>query len=105
MAKQTSKSIAQVKINCQTYSIRASIHAIERMQQRNVDEYVVVGNVIALGPERLLEYQSKEADVMILDEAKKVAIVFAFNGNKVMIVTVIDKADCYAKRGTEVVKL
>ena len=56
----TGKSIAQIKINYTTYSLRATDHGLERMKQRKISEYVVTGDVLSLGKDRLLELQKQK---------------------------------------------
>jgi len=97
-----SKSIAQIKINGRTYSIRATIHSLQRMKERNVDEYVVTGCIIALGHDRLLDLQKREAEAIIIDRDKGVSVVIGFTLNKIKVITVIDKSDVFVKSGTEI---
>lgn len=99
------KLLAQMTIEGMAYSIRATRHALERMAQRNVDEYVVTGNVLALGKDRLLKLQELQEDVIIIDEVKKVSIVMTFVRNTIKIITVIDKSNVFVKNNTEIVNL
>lgn len=99
------KSIAQLKINGETYSIRATSHALKRMEERDIDEYIVSGNIIALGKERLISLQSKNKDIIVIDENKNVAIVIGFDNNKIFIITVINKANVFVKDNTIIEKL
>lgn len=101
MAKN-GKSLALLTIEGKDYSIRASEHALQRMEERQVDSYVVAGNVMALGAERLQELQRKQEEAMIIDEENEVAVVIAFKGNRIMLVTVLNKANCYVKKGTRI---
>jgi len=96
------KQIAKLKIEKQCYSIRATAHAIIRMRQRNIDEYVVSGTVISLGEKRLLAYQNNGRDVAIIDKIKRVAVIATFKKNTIKIITVIDKEDIYVKDGTTI---
>ena len=99
------KLLAQVEIKGQQYSIRATAHAVERMEQRNIDEYVVVGNIMAMGKERIVELQSKNEEAILIDDNTNTSIVFGFNGNKVKVITVIDKSNVFVKKGTVVERL
>ena len=99
------KSLATMKINGSDYSIRATEHALLRMKQRDVDEYVISGSILSLGKEKLLDYQDRSADVMIIDEIRKISTVFGFKGNKIQIVTVIDKDDIWIKTNTEIARI
>lgn len=99
------KSLGLLKINGDTYSVRATAHAVVRMKQRNIDSYVVIGTVFSLGKQRLLEYIEAERDLAIINEEKKVAVIIAFKNCKIMVETVIDKADIYVKEGTSIYRL
>lgn len=105
MAK--SKAIAQLRIEGQTYSIRATAHAMQRMAEREVDEYVVAGTVMSLGKERLQELQDQDAEAIIIDEVKDVAVVIGFKGkgNRIFIITVINCANVYVKSNTVIERL
>lgn len=99
------KCLAEVNIDGNMYSIRATVHALERMKQREIDEYVVTGNVLALGKERLLQLQEQGEEAIIIDEQKEVSIVIAFEQNKIVIITVIDKSNVFVKDETTIVQL
>ncbi len=96
------KALATVQIEGTTYSIRATEHALERMEQRDVDGYVVTGNILALGPERLQKLQEANEEAIIIDKQKDVSVVIGFKGNRIQVVTVIDKANCFVKDGTSI---
>jgi uncharacterized protein YegP (UPF0339 family) len=40
-----------------------------------------------------------------MDNDNKFSVVFKIKGHRIIIITVIDKANCYAKNGTDIVKL
>lgn len=103
--KMKDKSLGQIKIEKQDYSVRATVHSLERMAQRNIDEYVVVGNVLALGKERLLKLQEAQEEAIIIDELTNTSIVIAFKKNTIKVVTVIDKSNVFVKSNTRVVNL
>ena len=104
MAKTTrkSKALATLAIDGQQYSIRATGHALDRMEQRGVDAYAVAGTVMALGPERLTALQAAEEEAIIIDREKEISVVIAFSGNRVQVVTVIDKAATFVKSNTTI---
>lgn len=103
MAKRKKdKGLAQVKIEGRTYGIRGTVHAVERMVERNIDEETVTGNILLLGKEKIKELQEKEQEAIIIDKDKEVAIVIAFKKNKIMVVTVIDKGNVWVKEGTHI---
>lgn len=103
--KKNSKSLALLKINGETFSIRATVHALVRMKQRKVNDYVVAGTILSLGKRRLLEYRKAERDLAIINEEQKVAVIVAFKNHRIMIETVIDKSDIYVKEGTSIYRI
>ena len=103
--RQKDQLLAQVRINNKDYSVRASAHAIQRMQERKVDSYIVTGNILSLGEERILKLQEKGEEAILIDENTNTSIVFGFKGNRIQVITVIDKANVFVKRGTLVVNL
>lgn len=99
------KSIARIKINGFRYSLRATEHSLERMEQRGISGYVIAGDVISLGKERILELQKKQVDVALIDKKRGIAVIMQFKNNTLKILTVIDKANIYVKDGTEIEEL
>ncbi len=100
-----SRSLATLNINGQTYSIRATAHALQRMEQRQIDEYVVSGNILALGKTRLQELQTQEEEAIIIDEKTETSVVIGFKGNCITVITAINKANVFVKTGTTIEKL
>ena len=95
-----SKSLAQIKIENEVYSVRATGHAVDRMIERKVDKWVVSGDVLALGKERLLSYSQLTKDVALIDSKRGITIILGFRKNTIYILTVIDKSDIYVLDGT-----
>lgn len=100
-----SKKLMSFNINGRDIDIIASGHAVGRMIERDVNEYVVAGNVIALGPERIQQLQATRDEAIIIDEDKNVSVVVGFSQRRITIITVIDKANVFVKKGTEICKL
>jgi len=98
------KLILTFKIH-KNFSIRATQHSLDRMASRKIEATTAAASIIALGEERLLKAQASNEDVMVLDSINNIAVVFAFDGNKILIITVIDKANCFVKSGTRIEKL
>lgn len=101
----TGKSIAQIKINYTTYSLRATDHGLERMKQRKISEYVVTGDILSLGKDRLLELQKQDKDIALIDTLRNIAIILQFQGNIIKVLTVINSSDIYVKGTTVIEKL
>lgn len=100
-----SKCLAQITIEKETYSIRATGHALDRMRERKIDEWVVSGDIIAFGKQRLLEFKNTNEEVILIDKKRNIAIVWAFIKNTVYLITVIDKSEVYVLDGTVIKNL
>lgn len=105
MERKQKKCIATLNIGGDTYSICTSNHAYRRMQERNISEYVIAGNILSLGKNRLLQLQKAGDDFIIIDTITNVSIVAGFQGNRIFIITVIDKSNVFVKSKTQVVNL
>ena len=107
MGKERTKSkcLAQITIEKETYSIRATGHAVDRMTERKVDKWVVSGDVLALGKERLLDYKETNKDVALIDKKRDITIILGFRKNTIYVLTVIDKSDVYILDNTMIKRL
>lgn len=94
------RCLAQIRIEKEIYSVRATGHAIDRMAERKVDEWIVGGDVLALGKERLLNFKRANKDIALIDTKRNITIIMNFKRNTIKILTVIDKADVYVLDGT-----
>lgn len=99
---EQNRELATIKIDGNYYDIIASHHAMERMVERNVDKYVVAGNVLALGPERISELQKNNDEAIIIDEVNNVSVVVGFGKNRITIITVIAKSNVFVKNNTQI---
>lgn len=97
--------ISTFTINNNTYSIRLSDHATQRLQQRNLDLYQITGSILSLGEKTITEYSGSDKDIFIMDKENNFSIVCNITNNTITIVTVINNADCWIKKGTIAVKL
>lgn len=96
------RELAVIKIDGKYFDVVASRHAMERMEQRNVDKYVIAGNVLALGPERISELQRNNDEAIIIDEVNHVSVVVGFGKNNITIITVIAKSNVFVKSNTQI---
>lgn len=103
MKKQ--KCLLSLNIRNKTYSIRATAHSMIRMKQRNIDEYMVTGNIMTLGKKRIIELQKDQDDFIIVDEENEVSIVISFKKNTMKILTVIDASKVFTKKNIKIIKL
>ncbi len=91
--------------NGEEMSIRVTGHAWEQMESRKISVGTVGRVISALGDERLLQLQSVGLDVAVVHKTEGIAIVFGWDGNKIMVVTVLPESDIFVKRGTLKVNL
>ena len=96
------RELASIEINNKTYKITASHHAVERMEQRNVDAYVVASSVLALGPDRIDALHAQNEEAMIIDKTNNVSVVVGMSPNSITIITVINRANVYVKENTAI---
>lgn len=102
MTHTPAEKIAVIEIDGKYINITASGHALDRMEQYEVDKYVVSGNVLALGPERIAELQQKREEAIVIDEVANISVVIGFSKKTVTIITVIDKANVFVKSNTQI---
>lgn len=103
--RKRGRSINQFTINSRTFSIRLTDHAEIRLSQRELDLYQITGAILSLGKERILFYKNSNKDILIQDKQNNFAIVISIKNSTITIITVIDSADCWSKRGTDVINL
>jgi len=103
--RKNGKVIDQFTLNGKTYSIRLTAHAKQRLQDRNLDLFQVTGSILSLGQKTITDYSGSNRDIFIMDKVNNFSIVCNIENCTIMIVTVIDSADCWVKNGTIAVKL
>lgn len=103
--RKNGKMISSFTIGNKTYSIRLTAHAKQRLTDRNIDLYQVTGSILSLGENIIEKYSGSNRDIFIMDKANNFSIVCNIENCTIMIVTVIDSADCWVKNGTIAVKL
>ena len=99
------KFLSKIEMTDQSFSIRASEHAVERLTERNVDAYTATAAVIALGEAVLTDLQVTKDEAMIIDEDNGIAIVVGFRKHTCYIVTAMNKSRVFVKKGTRTYKL
>ena len=92
-------------LNNNTYSIRLSSHAAQRLQQRNIDLFQATGSILSLGEKTITAYSGSNRDIFIQDKQNNFSVVCNITNRTITIITVIDNADCWVKNGTIAVKL
>ena len=97
--------ISTFTIANKTYSIRLTAHAKQRLTERNIDLFQVTGSILSLGQQNIEQYSGSNRDIFIMDKANNFSVVCNIVNYTIMIVTVINNADCWVKNGTIAVKL
>ena len=99
------RQIAQIKIAEREYQVRATAHAIERMEERGIDEEIVAADILALGKEKIKQMREVNDVAALIDEDNDVTLIVEFAENALKVVTVIDKTNVWVKKGTKVERL
>jgi len=102
---KSGKMISSFTIADKTYSIRLTNHAKQRLTDRQIDIYQVTGSILSLGQKIITKYSGSNRDIFIMDKANNFSIVCNITGCTITIVTVINNADCWIKKGTIAVNL
>ncbi len=105
MPKQKGTALALMEIDGDEYSVRATSHAWSQMEVRRISVSTVVQVINLLGKERLKALQDRGLDVVVVYKALDVAVVFGWDGNKIMVVTVLNSSNVFAKRNTYMVEI
>ena len=103
--RKNGKMISSFTIDNKTYSIRLTAHAKQRLIDRSIDLYQVIGSILSLGQNTITTYSGSNRDIFIMDKANNFSIVCNITYRTITIITVIDTCDCWIKNGTIAVKL
>ncbi|MGM0470817.1 MAG: DUF4258 domain-containing protein [Bacillota bacterium] len=83
----------------QYFRIESTTHALERMQERKIDNQLVVQIILSLG-DKLLNYNDSGDEIAIVDQEHNLAVIIEVREDKAVVITVIDKANIHIKDGT-----
>ena len=100
-----SKSIASFKINGNTHSLRVSHHAEKRFKERNIKFENVVNDIFNLEISEFMEMKNQDLDYMLINRKNNYSIVIKFNGNRMIIATVINKSNEIKVYGNTKIKI
>ncbi|MGM9572489.1 MAG: DUF4258 domain-containing protein [bacterium] len=92
--------ITEVTIKNRKFNVETTTHALQRMEQRMVDKYVVAGIILCLG-ERLLAYNDSGEEIAIVDQHNNLTIIIQVRSYKAVVITVINKTGIYIREGTK----
>lgn len=83
------------------FRIEGTTHALNRMRERAIDQSVVMEVVIGLDAKVLL-YNNSGEEIAIIDQEHNIAVIIEVRMDKVVIITVIDRANIHLKDGTRI---
>ncbi len=79
------------------HSVRMTRHAEEQAKARNVSDEKVVETIQSVS-DLMPELQQKGEDICVINNG--LAVVFAFKGNRIMVITVLPSEKIFVKRNT-----
>ncbi|MFP4662456.1 MAG: DUF4258 domain-containing protein [Halanaerobiales bacterium] len=85
--------------NDRYFPIESTTHALERMEERGIDRQVVIEVIQELNY-KILFYNNSGEEVAIIDQEHDIAVIIEVRFNKVVVITVIDRANIHIKDGT-----
>ncbi len=92
--------LAESKIINKGFRIEGTTHAVQRMKERNIDKKIVIELVRSLDYSKLLSYNNTGEEIAIIDQENDIAVIMEVRFNKVVVITVIDRANIHIKEGT-----
>ncbi len=91
--------LEEFQISNRYFRIETTDHAFERMRERNIKEKTVI-NVVRELNFKVLFYNNTGEEIAIIDQENDIAVIIEVRFNKVVIITVINRANIYIKEGT-----
>ncbi len=96
------KLIGIFKVYCRDtgwgdHSVRMTDHAGKQAEARNVSNEKVIEAIQSIS-DLMPELQKKGDDICVIDNG--LAVVFAFKGNRIMVITVLPSGKVFIKRNT-----
>lgn len=91
--------MGEVKIINNDFRIESTTHARKRMEERKIDKDIVMDVVKGLSY-KVLIYNNSGEEIAIIDQEHDIAVIIEVRLNKVVIITVIDRANIHIKDGT-----
>lgn len=81
------------------FRVESTAHALKRMEERAVEHDVVI-NVLQELSYKIMAYNDTGEEIAVIDQEHDLAVIVEVRMNKVVVITVIDRADIYLKDGT-----
>lgn len=99
------KTLMQFTLDNQMMKIVATKHAIKRMNQRKIDQMLVISAITSIGEDNLKKIRRDQSDAMVIDQESNLGVVFAIKGGRITIITTIQKENIFVKNNTELFKI
>lgn len=94
--------IASMTIENKDYNITATSNSVDTIQQLGKSDYLLVGAVLSLGPDRINALQSEHDEAVIIDKANQISIVADFSTDDIIVVAVIQNENVFTKDNTTI---
>ena len=94
--EQKNKKLISVTDHIDDYSVDIEIvesfkEEFEKMkEQQDIDEFYLIGNITALGSEKIIKYIEGNGTVIIHDQNKNLILIFKFNSDKIKLIDITD---------------
>lgn len=91
--------LGKLAITDRNFRIESTTHALKRMEERGIKQHVVIEAIQELDY-KVLSYNDSGEEIAIVDQEHDIAVIIEVRLNKVVIITVIDRANIHIKDGT-----
>lgn len=86
------------------FRVESTTHALKRMEEREVGHDAVISTLQELSC-KIMAYNDTGEEIAVIAQEHDLAVIVEVRMNKVVIITVIDRADIYLKDGTMLEKI
>ncbi len=100
MLGQKGTTLFKCNIDGTTYSVRATAHALMRMKDRQVSTLAINKTIAQLGPKLIKGLQLINRYVALVNTIDSVTVLMGFDGDNIIIITVINTSKYYPKHDT-----
>lgn len=91
--------LGKLVVKGEFFRVESTAHALKRMKERGVEDDVVINTLQELSY-KIMVYNDTGEEIAVIDQEHDLAVIVEVRMNKVVVITVIDRADIYLKDGT-----
>ena len=91
--------LSETLLDDRYFRIESTTHALNRMEERDIDQNWVTAIILNLD-HKLLDYNDSGEEIAIIDQENNMAIIIEVREFKAVVITVIDRANIHIKDGT-----